>query len=100
MFNETSEFGTQLQRAVQTADEQRLDAIFPGGRWSVGKCLAGIVIPVTGNFQKIRIEPDVDEASSLSFSKVIFAGRVDGMGEQQNIGEYTTCTQSSFYKHK
>jgi hypothetical protein len=97
MFDTVSSVQKQLRDAASAASIQQLVAAFPGARWSRGKCLSGMHFPIDPKVRSIRVEPDVDQPKSLSFSQIIIIGRANDTPELISVGAYAECSQSSFY---
>lgn len=99
----TSDFGPALahfkEQGITFIDGARQGEILtrlPGMNLTLGECLFPQYIPLPQGCRGVRVENFSEKESSLSFSKVVFAGILtSGDGTLKDMGEYAECSQSS-----
>lgn len=97
----------EFQRSIEDAKDQGLSFIesarqgeilarMPGTNLTLGECLFPQHIRLPKDCYAVRVESFADKESSLSFSKIVFAGLLlDGDGTIEDVGELAECSQSS-----
>jgi len=93
--DQLTDFTTISHEFALTADEAVLDKVWPGRIVSPGDCLFPVYLRVTKPFRTFKVQVGGNKPTSLCFSKVIFAGSVDGSDTLKNVSQLAVCTQSS-----
>lgn len=91
-----SDFIKKSRKFVSNASPKDLASVFPGYIASPGECFFPTHLPVKGPFKRFRVTAGQDKLVSLCFSKIIFAGTVDGddtLIDVSGLGKFEMSSQ-------
>lgn len=96
-------FKRQSQHFVATARKPVLKTTFSGYIVSPGDCFYPVQIDVPDHVQPLRdfhVRAGKNKPTWLCFSRIVFAGYVDGSDVIEDVSSYAECSQSSLYNKK
>ncbi|WP_262694506.1 LicD family protein [Kordiimonas aquimaris] len=95
-----SSFKEQSQTFVASARRPMLQQAFPGYIVSPGDCFYPVRIDVRSPFSTFHVRAGKNKPLWLCFSRIVFAGYIEGEKGITDVSEHAVCSVSSMYSKK